>query len=73
MPEHPVIQSDNTVSQSKNTYVHIALAYLVAIKQFKSVSLNYLMVGHTHEDIDQLFRVSRYFVVRRHVSIIVTK
>ena len=51
MPEHLVIQSDNTVSQTKNTYVHIALAYLVAIKQFKSVSLNYLMVGHTHEDI----------------------
>ena len=54
MPEHLVIQSDNTVSQTKNTYVHIALAYLVAIEQFKRASLNYLMVGHTHEDIDQL-------------------
>lgn len=51
VPEHLVVQSDNTVSQTKNTYVHVAVAYLVATKQFKTVSLNYLMVGHTHEDI----------------------
>ena len=36
VPEHLVIQSDNTVSQTKHTHVHIALAYLVAIKQFKA-------------------------------------
>ena len=53
MPEHLVIQSDNTVSQTKNTYVHIALAYLAAIKQFKRVSVNYLMVGHTHSNSGQ--------------------
>ena len=51
MPEHLVIVSDNTVAQSKNSYVHLAAAYLVAIRQFKSVTMFYLMIGHTHEDI----------------------
>lgn len=51
LPEHLVIQSDNTTAQSKNTYVHMASAHLVASKLFKTVTLNYLMVGHTHEDI----------------------
>ena len=51
LPEHLVIQSDNTVAQTKNSYVHLALAYLVCKHNFKTVTVNYLIVGHTHEDI----------------------
>ena len=51
MPAHLVIQSDNTVSQAKNTFVTMFLAYLVSKYKFVSVDLLFLMVGHTHEDI----------------------
>ncbi len=50
-----MIQSDNTVAQAKNSIVTEFLAYLVSKGFFRTVTLNFLMVGHTHEDIDQLF------------------
>ena len=50
-PRHLVIQSDNTVSQAKNQHVVLFLAFLVSRGLFLSVSLNFLVVGHTHEDI----------------------
>ena len=55
MPEHLVIQTDNTVAQSKNSFSHLFQALLVSRRLFKTVTMNYFMVGHTHEDIDQLF------------------
>ena len=51
MPEHLVVQADNTVAQCKNNWANLGLAYLVMTRKFKSATLNYLMVGHTHEDI----------------------
>ena len=56
-PQHLVIQSDNTVSQAKNSHVTLFLAYLVAKYKFATATLNFLMVGHTHEDIDQFFAI----------------
>jgi hypothetical protein len=56
-PKHLVIQSDNTTSQAKNQYVFMYLSYLVSRYKFATITLNFLMVGHTHEDIDQLFAV----------------
>ena len=57
MPEHLVIQADNTVAQCKNTWANLGMAYLVATRKFKTVTMNYLLVGHTHEDIDHLFGI----------------
>ena len=57
MPEHLVVVTDNTVSWAKNTFANEFFAYLVAAHKFTSVSSLHLMVGHTHEDIDQLFSV----------------
>jgi len=54
---HLVIQSDNTVAKAKNQYVAMFLAFLVSRRLFLSVNLTFLIVGHTHEDIDQLFGV----------------
>lgn len=51
MPEHLVVQADNTVAQCKNTWANLAMAFLVMTRKFKSATMNYLMVGHTHEDI----------------------
>jgi hypothetical protein len=50
-PKHLVVQSDNTTSQAKNSYVAMFLAYLVAKYKFSSCNLFFLPVGHTHEDI----------------------
>ena len=44
-----------TVSQAKNGHVGAFCAYMVAKQLFHTVTLNFLMVGHTHEDVDQVF------------------
>jgi len=54
IPDHLVVFSDNTVSQAKNELSCVFLAYLSA-SHWASVTLCFLIVGHTHEDVDQLF------------------
>jgi hypothetical protein len=54
---HLVLQVDNTTAQAKNQYAFAFLAYLVMANIFETVTINFLMVGHTHEDIDQLFGI----------------
>lgn len=54
-PEHLVVVADNTVKSAKNQTVLKFLAHLVCRGLFRSTVLFSLMVGHTHEDIDQLF------------------
>ena len=53
----------NTTSFSKNHGVHMMASCLVASRCFARVTLNYLVVGHTHEDVDaflaELLPVSR--------------
>jgi len=65
LPSHLVIQSDNTVAQAKNSEVAQFLAHLVAARKFSTCTLNFLMVGHTHEDVDQLFGLVCATVVHR--------
>ena len=65
-PRHLVVQSDNTVSQSKNETVCLWLAWLVAASLFESANLFFLRVGHTHEDIDQLFGVIATLIIKCH-------
>ena len=64
-PEHLVVQSDNTTSQAKNSESGEFLATLVGMTKFLSALLNFLIVGHTHEDVDQLWSVLLALVVRR--------
>lgn len=56
-PEHLVLQSDNPTNQAKNSLSNVFLAALVAKYKFQTCTLNFLTVGHTHEDIDQLFGI----------------
>ena len=59
------LQLDNTSKQCKSKYVLGYLALLVAWRVFKEIIVSFLLVGHTHEDIDQLFsRVAQY--LRKH-------
>ena len=49
------IQTDNCTRENKNIYMFALCATLVGLGFFQEVELSFLIVGHTHEDIDQRF------------------
>lgn len=49
------LQLDNTTKQCKSQYIMGYMALLVAWRMFQETMGSFLMVGHTHEDIDQMF------------------
>lgn len=54
--EHTLnIQADNA-TDNKNYHLLALLCFLVEQRAFKAINLNFLMVGHTHEDVDQMFK-----------------
>ena len=55
LPPILYIQVDNCARENKNQYLFAYLGLLVDWNVFKKIELNYLPVGHTHEDIDQMF------------------
>ncbi|XP_060551751.1 uncharacterized protein LOC132713258 [Ruditapes philippinarum] len=60
IPDILYLQMDNCYGQNKNKYTLGFLARLIEEKIFKKVKLSFLLVGHTHEDVDQVF--SRFSV-----------
>jgi hypothetical protein len=56
-PKTFYLQLDNTGKENKNSIMWAAASYLVAKGIFSHVEINFLPVGHTHEDIDQSFSV----------------
>ena len=65
-PLHLVLQADNTVAQTKNGYCAALCTHLVGASKFATVTMNFMMVGHTHEDVDQMFGLVTESVVRKH-------
>ena len=55
LPPVLYLQLDNCGWENKNRFIFGFLCYLVELGVFKKVKVSFLMVGHTHEDIDQLF------------------
>ena len=55
LPPVLFLQLDNTSRQCKGRFLMGYLGYLVQQKVFSKIVLSFLPVGHTHEDIDQLF------------------
>lgn len=53
------LQMDNCWRENKNRFVLCFLALLIELGIFKKIKISCLMVGHNHEDIDQLFCISR--------------
>ena len=51
------IQADICGRENKNQYMFALRATLVGLGYFAEVYLSFLLVGHTHEDIDQRFSV----------------
>ena len=66
LPPHLVLQADNTPAQTKNGIVGAFAALLVSRHLFNTVTVNFLMVGHTHEDVDQAFAILISQVIRRY-------
>ncbi len=61
LPPVLYVQMDNCAGQNKNRYVLAFLSLLVELGIFKKVKVSFLMVGHTHEDVDQFFsRISSW-------------
>jgi hypothetical protein len=60
LPDTLYLQLDNTSRQNKNKFVFGFLGCLIAQGIFREVIVSFLPVGHTHEDIDQMF--SRFSV-----------
>jgi hypothetical protein len=56
-PAHLWIQADNCGGDNKNHAVLAFCGFLVGHGFFKTVQLNHLIVGHTHEDIDAFFAI----------------
>ena len=55
LPPTLQIQADNCTRENKNIYMFALCADLVGLGYFQEVQLCFLIVGHTHEDIDQRF------------------
>ena len=49
------VQMENAISNNKNRYVFSFRSLLVAKCIFCEVYINFMLVGHTHDDIDALF------------------
>ena len=61
LPPILYIQLDNCYRENKNKYVIGFCCLLVELGVFEKIKIGFLMVGHTHEDVDQLFsRFSMY-------------
>ncbi|XP_052218113.1 uncharacterized protein LOC127835717 [Dreissena polymorpha] len=55
LPPILYIQADNCWRENKNRYVFSFLQLLVSERIFNEVHMSFLIVGHTHEDIDARF------------------
>jgi hypothetical protein len=55
LPDVMFVQLDNTTKQCKSRYLMAYMASLLASGVFKRILVSFLPVGHTHEDVDQLF------------------
>ena len=55
--KHVFLQLDNCWGENKNWAVLKFLSMIVSLRRVKSFEINFLPVGHTHVDIDQVNHV----------------
>ena len=55
LPKKLFLQLDNSAKDNKNRYVMAFCSLLSARRVFKEVTVGFLIVGHTHEDINAHF------------------
>jgi hypothetical protein len=61
LPRNLHLQMDNA-SDNKSKQILAFMAYMVEMQYFDVIKLSYLIVSHTHEDIDQWFSVFSRFI-----------
>jgi len=57
MPANLVIQADNTCRETRNQFLLKWAAACILKGLFRTITFNYMSVGHTHIDIDQRFSI----------------
>ena len=57
LPPILLLQMDNYSSNNKNHFVFAFLSLLIARRVFDIVEVGFLLVGHTHEDIDGTYEI----------------
>ena len=67
LPRKLLLQLDNSGKDNKNKHVFAFCSELVARGVFETVEVGFLMVGHTHEDVDALF--SKVSAALRHKEV----
>jgi hypothetical protein len=55
LPKKLLLQMDNCVKANKNCYLLAFLSLVIARGVFEEVKLGFLVIGHTHEDINGRF------------------
>jgi hypothetical protein len=60
LPPILCIQADNCARENKNKFLFGLCATLVGLGYFEEVRVGFLLVGHTHSDIDQRFSSISY-------------
>ena len=66
-PDVLFILLDNTTGENKTNVMLAFASWLVATKRFKQVRVYFLMVGHTHVIIDQIFGVVTVYLRGREI------
>jgi len=54
-PPELFLQADNCAKENKNRWMLAFCSWLVMLGIFTKITLSFLLQGHTHEDVDQLF------------------
>ena len=57
MPANIHIQADNTAREARNQHLFMFASSLVSKHVFRSATVGFLVVGHTHNAVDQRFSV----------------
>ncbi|KAL3682922.1 hypothetical protein R1sor_000944 [Riccia sorocarpa] len=68
LPENLYIQLDNSAKDNKNWSIMAFLSELVSRGVFKTVTMSFLIVGHTHEDVDAFFSMVHKAMLHRHIQ-----
>ena len=55
LPPNLYLQLDNSAKDNKKKYLMAHLSMLIGRGVFKEIQVGFLLVGHTHEDIDAYF------------------
>ena len=68
LPPNLHLSADNCWRECKNIYLFSYLVALVTVGVFQEITMSYMIVGHTHDEVDQLFSIVAQFLKGRDVS-----